>query len=223
MIMKMIVPLTIYFIFLTIIGGLIVFLIWKRHWFIGLLLILMGLLFWDYVPMKITYNYYCSNHAGVSGYTDLEQWKRENETEPDDFAPVPIWQEWEKENAKVINQLIASFPECKQDICTKDYPGSRVLKCEPGRRAIYPRPLTNRFAECIVEEYTGFRVNRYQAAIIDLKTRKYLTRYTDFRSDVPPFFLGGGSMRFWLHTEFCSNNSENRSQFYGIYGKLLGH
>jgi len=41
-------------------------------------LVLILLVFWDWLPMEIMFRYDCSNYAGFTQYKTLEQWKAEN-------------------------------------------------------------------------------------------------------------------------------------------------
>lgn len=81
---------------LLVIGGLIIYLIvtlvlvvvgvrsarrrGKPGWKGGVLVVLIMylLLFWDWIPMHVAHQYYCSSEGGFSRYKSMEQWKEEN-------------------------------------------------------------------------------------------------------------------------------------------------
>jgi hypothetical protein len=52
----------------------------RRGWIYGMAVFLtaMGLLFWDWLPMEISYKNKCENEAGLTVYKTPEQWKQEN-------------------------------------------------------------------------------------------------------------------------------------------------
>ena len=52
--------------------------------FIGLLL----LVFWDWLPMEVTFRYDCAKYAGFTQYQTLEAWKRENPGVAETLVPI---------------------------------------------------------------------------------------------------------------------------------------
>ncbi|HEB96694.1 MAG TPA: hypothetical protein ENI96_09735 [Sedimenticola thiotaurini] len=49
---------------------------WKAG--VPVFLIMLGLVFWDWLPMEVMYRYDCARHGGFTLYKSIEQWKREN-------------------------------------------------------------------------------------------------------------------------------------------------
>ncbi|TBU95470.1 hypothetical protein [Phytopseudomonas dryadis] len=51
-----------------------------RGWSLGIpaFVVMLGLVFWDWIPMEVTYRYYCNNKAGFTQYKTIEQWREEN-------------------------------------------------------------------------------------------------------------------------------------------------
>ncbi|MFQ5488778.1 MAG: hypothetical protein ACE5ET_10100, partial [Gammaproteobacteria bacterium] len=52
--------------------------------FIGLLLVV----FWDWLPMEVTFRYECGKYAGFMQYKTLEQWKKENPGVAETLVPI---------------------------------------------------------------------------------------------------------------------------------------
>jgi len=52
--------------------------------FIALLLVV----FWDWLPMEVTFKYQCGKYAGFTQYKTLEQWKRENPGVAETLVPI---------------------------------------------------------------------------------------------------------------------------------------
>lgn len=51
-----------------------------RSWLVGLSIFcgMIGLVFWDWLPMEISHKHYCSNAAGYTQYKTLKDWREEN-------------------------------------------------------------------------------------------------------------------------------------------------
>lgn len=51
-----------------------------RGWSLAIpaFVVMLGLVFWDWIPMEVTYRYYCNNEAGFTQYKTIEQWREEN-------------------------------------------------------------------------------------------------------------------------------------------------
>lgn len=49
---------------------------WK--WGLPVLLLMLGLVFWDWIPMEVMFRYKCASALGYSQYKTLDAWKREN-------------------------------------------------------------------------------------------------------------------------------------------------
>lgn len=41
-------------------------------------LVMLGLVFWDWIPMEVSYRYHCNNKAGFTQYKTIKQWREEN-------------------------------------------------------------------------------------------------------------------------------------------------
>jgi hypothetical protein len=66
----------------------------KRGWSYGLTVFLAGagLLFWDWLPMEISYKNGCEKKAGLTQYKTLEEWQAKNPGVWETLTPQP----WER-------------------------------------------------------------------------------------------------------------------------------
>ncbi len=64
---------------------------WK--WGLPVFLFMLGLIFWDWLPMEISYRHLCSSDAGYTQYKSLDEWKRENPGVAETLRPIenPPW------------------------------------------------------------------------------------------------------------------------------------
>ncbi|MCU7805081.1 MAG: hypothetical protein KZQ96_17980 [Candidatus Thiodiazotropha sp. (ex Lucinoma borealis)] len=53
------------------------------------------ILFWDWIPMRVTYSYLCNSQAGTTIFKTFEQWKNENPGAMETLLP-------EKDNTSVV-------------------------------------------------------------------------------------------------------------------------
>ncbi|GHT84098.1 hypothetical protein AGMMS49960_18360 [Betaproteobacteria bacterium] len=53
----------------------------------------MGLLFWDWLPMEISYKNKCENEAGLTQYKTPEEWQAENPGVWETLTPMPRFNE----------------------------------------------------------------------------------------------------------------------------------
>lgn len=61
-----------------------------RGWSLGIpaFVVMLGLVFWDWIPMEVTYRYYCNNKAGFTQYKTIEQWREENPGVWESLTPI---------------------------------------------------------------------------------------------------------------------------------------
>ena len=74
----------------------------RRGWPYGMAVILaaVGLLFWDWLPMEMSYKNKCENEAGLTVYKTPEQWQQENPGVWETLTPMP----WNITNSRVVDR-----------------------------------------------------------------------------------------------------------------------
>ena len=67
----------------------------RRGWSYGVAVFMMamGLLFWDWLPMEISYKNKCENEAGLTVYKTLEEWQAENPEVWEKLTPISRFNE----------------------------------------------------------------------------------------------------------------------------------
>lgn len=68
-------------------------LVWKygkKGWAFRLtvLLLMLAPIFWDWLPMEISYRYKCAKYAGVDIYKTLDEWKQDNPGVAETLTPI---------------------------------------------------------------------------------------------------------------------------------------
>ncbi|GHU10281.1 hypothetical protein AGMMS50225_13340 [Betaproteobacteria bacterium] len=62
----------------------------RGGWYgMAVFLAVMGLLFWDWLPMEISYKNKCENEAGLTQYKTPEEWQAENPGVWETLTPMP--------------------------------------------------------------------------------------------------------------------------------------
>lgn len=61
-----------------------------KGWKLGVpvFVLLLGLMFWDWLPMEVVYRYQCTNHAGFKQFKTLNEWKQENPGVAETLTPI---------------------------------------------------------------------------------------------------------------------------------------
>lgn len=91
----------------------------KSGWKAGALMaVLMYLiLFWDLIPMRMTYSYLCNQQAGLQIHKEFDQWKKENPGVADTLVP-----EQDSASTKVGNKRSVSLNQrFNREIITTEY------------------------------------------------------------------------------------------------------
>jgi hypothetical protein len=50
--------------------------VWK--WGLPAFVLMLGLVFWDWIPMEVMFHYNCEKYSGFTLYKTLDEWKQEN-------------------------------------------------------------------------------------------------------------------------------------------------
>lgn len=162
------------------------------HGLLGFSLVFLPV-FWDFIPNRISFYYYCKNDAPLKVYKTLEQWKLEN---PGVFETLqPLGKEGESifyTNSKIING--------------KTYSGRSISSNQ--RLGLYSPSSTF--------EYLPFQIRRRALVLYDYVKEDILAIQHDIYSGPGNVIeLGGEGYKIWLNKE-CKNN-ESKSNEISIF------
>ncbi|MCU7890867.1 MAG: hypothetical protein KZQ78_04305 [Candidatus Thiodiazotropha sp. (ex Ustalcina ferruginea)] len=84
-----------------------------KKWGVAVFLLMLGLLFWDWLPMEVLYSYKCANHAGFFQDKTLDEWKAENPGVWDTLGADKLPEEYlvkVKYGEKIVKDAFISCP-----------------------------------------------------------------------------------------------------------------
>lgn len=154
--------------------------VWGLIWF----LVIFLPVFWDLIPNKVMYNYYCKNEAGFFQYKTIEQWKAEN---------PGVWETLKPYSREEVNDM----RERKID------PKDVVLDGED----YFSQPLNERISLYLLNggiQNLRFGIKRYSRFLYDEQTKEVIAKSIVFRSGPGNVLeLGGKGYKIWLNQEPC--------------------
>lgn len=194
-----------------------------RRWRIAVFVLMWGLVFWDWLPMEISYRHKCNTEAGFFVLKSLDEWKRENPGVWETLDPQAFPEEYlveVKHRAKKAKRVHYQLPDRSKLVAYYDAAGefmySRIQR--PGRPEAYR--LNQRFIWDTVYSRFPFTISSYEDRLVDIKTGEVLAKYVDFGTTVPSLAFGGDSLsdlKFWMSKNSCESEArENRTKFYKL-------
>ncbi len=57
-------------------------------WGLPVFVLMVGLIFWDWLPMEVLYRHKCTSYAGFDQYKTLDEWKQENPGVAETLSPI---------------------------------------------------------------------------------------------------------------------------------------
>ncbi len=180
---------------------------WK--WGSPVFMVMLGLVFWDWLPMEISYRYKCNNYAGFTQIKTLDEWKQENPGIWETLSPKTMPEKYlvkVDKNARHKpdrhyrlpdgTELRANF-DIRNELSTVD-----MLRSD-GTKGFW---LNQRFAWETHYDRHWFQIFEREERIVDLKTGEIIVQKIDFGTSIPPLGIGGGSLsdyKFWLQKSTC--------------------
>ncbi|MCU7937271.1 MAG: hypothetical protein KZQ99_20820 [Candidatus Thiodiazotropha sp. (ex Dulcina madagascariensis)] len=190
-----------------------------KKWGVAVFLLMLGLIFWDWLPMEILYRYQCENHAGFFQDKTLDEWKVENPGVWETLSPEALPEEYfikEKHGQERSKRRFYQLPDGTELIARYDlagkYIGTRLLRGD-GKQRYW---LNQRFFWETIWTNHLFHVREREERIVDLKTGKALARYVDFGTNIPPIGIGGNSLsdyKIWMQKSSCESDRHSRKLF----------
>ena len=157
-----------------------------------------NLVFWDYIPTKIMFHYYCNKEAGVWIYKTVDQWKKENPGIAETLEPY---------TAKNRPDIVFSGDPL-HDYTTKEYLNPRIIVVENKKG-----PLL-------------FNMFKLKYDIVDVKSGEIIARGINFSSGYGsnPFELGSRygwkSFKVWLAEDKCSCSEKYMDNLFDYMEKI---
>lgn len=149
---------------------------------VGFLVVFLPV-FWDLIPNKVMYNYYCKNEAGFFQYKTIEQWKAEN---PGVWETLKPYSREEIEKMKENKQYYKHMT-----IEDSDY---------------FSQPINQRISVYTLSggKEMGFGIKKNAKFLYDEKTKEVIAKSFVFRSGPGNVLeLGGKGYKIWLNQEPC--------------------
>ncbi|MCU7850520.1 MAG: hypothetical protein KZQ89_21620, partial [Candidatus Thiodiazotropha sp. (ex Lucinoma kastoroae)] len=175
-----------------------------KKWGVAVFLLMLGLLFWDWLPMEVLYSHKCANNAGFFQDKTLEAWKQENPGVWDTLGADKLPEEYfvkVKYGEKNSERRFYKLPDGTELIAHYNLAGkhgSTSMLRGDGKQRYW---LNQRFFWETVWTKHFFHVREWEERIVDLKTGEALARYVDFGTNIPPIGIGGNSLgdyKFWM-------------------------
>lgn len=194
-----------------------------RKWGVGVFVLMLGLIFWDWLPMEILYKYECENHAGFFQDKPLEEWKAENpgvwETLSQDALPEEYFIK-EKYGREKSKRRFYRLPDGTELVAHYDITGKHnttSMVRDDGKTRYW---INQRFYWEAIWTKHLFHVREIEDRIVDSKTREAIARYVDFRTDITSFGIGTSDLsdyKFWMYKTSCESDSHSKGLFNEFY------
>jgi hypothetical protein len=187
-----------------------------KKWGVAVFLVMIGFIFWDWLPMELLYRYECSVNAGLYHEKSIDDWKKENPGVWETLGPEKFPEEYfvkvehgrERSKSKYYK-----LPDGTELIAEYDVVGSYMYTDMVKDDGFMRFWLNQRFFVEYVDTDMLFHVQKKENRIIDYKTGEVLVTHVDFRTDIKP--IGGGALRlsdykFWMQKASCQTGSERK-------------
>ncbi len=198
-----------------------------RKWGVAVFILMLGLIFWDWLPMEVLYSYKCANNAGFFQHKILDEWKQENPGAWETLNPEAFPEEYlvrvEHGRKKSMDRFY-HLPDGTELIAHYDpygnYSTARMVRSDRVSRYW----LNQRFYWETIWIRHPFHILEWEDRIVDMKTGEVLASYVDFRTSIAPIGFGGSSpsdAKFWMRKVSCEEDRQSRRAF-GKLEKMIG-
>ncbi|MBT2997455.1 MAG: hypothetical protein B6D72_12975 [gamma proteobacterium symbiont of Ctena orbiculata] len=190
-----------------------------RKWGVAVFLLMLGLIFWDWLPMEILYRYQCENHAGFFQDKTLDEWKAENPGVWETLSMHALPEEYfvkQKHGQERSKRRFYQLPDGTELIAHYNLAGehdsTRMLR-DDGKNRYW---LNQRFYWETVWTKHLFHVREVEDRIVDIKNGNAIARYVDFRTNISPLGIGTSDLsdyKFWMYKKSCGTKRHSRKYF----------
>ncbi|MCU7873329.1 MAG: hypothetical protein KZQ91_11340 [Candidatus Thiodiazotropha sp. (ex Lucinoma borealis)] len=176
---------------------------------VSVFLMMVGLLFWDWLLMEVLHSYKCANNVGFFQDKTLEAWKQENPGVWDTLGADKLPEKYfvkVKHGQERSKRRFFRLPDGTELIAHYDIAGkhnSTSMIRDDGKQRYW---LNQRFYWETIWTKHLFHVHEWEERIVDLITGEVLARYVDFGTNIPPIGIGGSSLgdyKFWMQKRSC--------------------
>ncbi|MES9987280.1 MAG: hypothetical protein ABW077_05145 [Candidatus Thiodiazotropha endolucinida] len=190
-----------------------------RKWGIAVFLLMLGLVFWDWLPMEISHSYKCTNKAGFFQDMTIDEWKAENPGVWETLSFEALPEEYfvkENHGQKRSKERIYRLPDGTELIADYNLAGKHITTLMlrgDGKQRYW---LNQRFFWETVWTKHFFHVREWEERIVDFETGEVLARYVDFKTNIPPIGIGGSSLgdyKFWMQKGSCEKGMKSQGEF----------
>ena len=188
---------------------------------------MIGLVFWDWIPMEILFKYECSTNAGLFIEKTVDEWKKENPGvwETLDAEKLPEGDiekvEYGRKEAKRVYYRLHNGTKL---VARYDVAGKYLITDMIMEDGIDRTWLNERFYYERRNELLLFHVVKKVKYLKDIQTKEILATYIDYTTDIPPIGLIGNRLsdyKFWMQKKRCSpDNYKLSKQFGSLVQKL---
>ncbi|MCU7847952.1 MAG: hypothetical protein KZQ89_08070 [Candidatus Thiodiazotropha sp. (ex Lucinoma kastoroae)] len=190
-----------------------------KKWRVSVFLLMLGLLFWDWLPMEVLYSHKCANNAGFFQDKTLDEWKVENPGVWDTLSFEALPEEYfvkENHGQKRSKERIYRLPDGTELIADYDLAGKHITTLmlrEDGKQRYW---INQGFYWETIWTKHLFHIREWEERIVDMKTGEVLARYVDLGTNIPPIGIGGNSLsdyKFWMQKKSCGGGKESKKIF----------
>ena len=190
-----------------------------KGWGAIILVVMLGLVFWDWLPMEVMYYYDCKNNAGFTQFKTLSQWKQENPGVWETLGPENLPDEYLveiKKGQKNSERRIYKLPDGTKLVAEYNIAGKYKFTDmirHDGKLRFY---LNQRFFWESIDTLYPFHIIKTEDRIIDFKNNEILAKYVDYKTDIPAIGLGGNSLddyKIWMQKRSCEKDRKSKGLF----------
>jgi hypothetical protein len=187
-----------------------------RKWGVTVFLLMIGLIFWDWLPMELLYRYECSVNSGLYHEKSIDDWKNENPGVWDTLGPEKLPEEYfvkVKHGRERSKSKYYKLPDGTELIARYDIVGKHKYTDMVKDDGIMRFWLNQRFYTEYVDTNMLFHVLKEENRIVDYKTGEVIVTHVDYRTDIQPIGLGTDRLsdyKFWMQKASCQSGSKRK-------------
>ncbi|MCG7995263.1 MAG: hypothetical protein JAZ06_07570 [Candidatus Thiodiazotropha taylori] len=183
-----------------------------KKWGVGVFVLMLGIVFWDWMPMEILYKYNCNANAGFFKNISIDEWKAENPGVWETLGYEVLPEEYfvsEKQGRKKSRRRFYLLPDGTELIAYYDIAGkyysTKIVRSDGIKRYW----LNQRFYWESVWTKHLFHIREIEDRIVDMQTEAVIARYVDFKTSIVPLGVGASDLsdyKIWMHKETCEDD-----------------